>query len=160
MPVTIIYYFSHMFAKLLAFILLLVVSYTLSIFAIPEIVDQYGNKDFNTKVRDIKEKSLHFASGSDSASSIADKILDVSKWIATEAQGKIASGAEITNTVIDTSKVLIDEGKQTLENTEQILTEKTEQAKKAAESAQKAYEAVDQAKQDFKNLTNFSGSVQ
>ncbi|MFZ2256442.1 MAG: hypothetical protein WAW59_06805 [Patescibacteria group bacterium] len=73
---------------------------------------------------------------------------------------KLASGAEITNSVIDTGRVFIDETKQTLENTEQVLTEKTEQAKKAAESAQKAYEATQQAKIDFQNLTNFSGSAQ
>lgn len=149
-----------MFIKFIAFISLLGGSYLLSVFVLPEVADQYGNKELNAKIRDIKEKSLHFASGSDSAWSIADKIFDVSKWIAIEAQVKLASGAEITNSVIDTGRVFIDETKQTLENTEQVLTEKTEQAKKAAESAQKAYEATQQAKIDFQNLTNFSGSAQ
>lgn len=148
-----------MFAKLSAFVLLIFIIYTLSIFLIPDIADQYGNKDFNTKIRDIKDKSLQFASGSDSASSIADKVFGVSKWIVEGAKEKLASGAEITNTVMDTSKVFIDETRQTLENTEKVITEKTEQAKKAAESAQKAYDAVEQAKQDFQNLTNFSGST-
>lgn len=149
-----------MLNKLIAFILLLGWVYVLSVFAIPEIADKYGNSSFNAKIRDIKDKSLHFASGSDSASSIADKILDVSKWIADEAQKKIASGSELSDTLIDTSRSLIDESKQTIENTQKVVTEKTEQAKKAAESAQKAYDAVDQAKQDIKNLTNFSGSTQ
>jgi uncharacterized phage infection (PIP) family protein YhgE len=59
-----------------------------------------------------------------------------------------------------TGKDLVDETKQTTDHIQSTLTEKTEQAKRAAESAQKAYDAVEQAKRDFQNLTNFSGSTQ
>ncbi len=134
--------------------------YVLSIFFFPDIADQYWNKDINTKVRNIKDMSLQFASGSDSATSIADKIRDTSRWIAETTKEKFASGSDITNTLMDTGKVFIDETKQTLEHSEQVITEKTEQAKKAAESVQKAYEATQQAKKDLNNLTNFSESIQ
>lgn len=149
-----------MFSKFIAFIFLLAGIYLLSIFVMPELSDQYGSKDINTRIRDIKDKSLNFASGSDSAKSIAEKILDASKGATTELKSIIASGSEVKDSILDTSKQFIEEGKQTIETTEQIITEKTEQAKKAAESAQSAYDAVEKAKKDFENLTNFSGSTQ
>lgn len=148
-----------MFSKFIAFIFLVIWVYIISIFFAPEFADQYWNQSLNTAIRSLKDQSLQFATGSESPSSIADKIINVTQWIATDAKQKIASGSELTNTVIDSGKILIDEGKQTLEHSEKVLTEKAEQARKAAESAQKAYEATQQAKQDFQNLTNFSWSI-
>jgi ElaB/YqjD/DUF883 family membrane-anchored ribosome-binding protein len=124
-----------MFSKLIAFVLLLVGIYILAVFAIPKEADQYGNPDLNAKIRTIKDMSLNYASGTESPASLADKLMT-------------------------TGKDLVDESRETIEHTEKVLTEKTEQAKRAAESAQKAYDAVEQAKKDFQNLTNFSGSTQ
>jgi ElaB/YqjD/DUF883 family membrane-anchored ribosome-binding protein len=124
-----------MFSKLIAFVLLLAGIYILAVFAIPKEADQYGNPDLNAKIRTIKDMSLNYASGTESPASLADKLMT-------------------------TGKDLVDESRETIEHTEQVLTEKTEQAKRAAESAQKAYDAVEQAKKDFQNLTNFSGSTQ
>jgi methyl-accepting chemotaxis protein len=124
-----------MFSKLIAFVLLLAGIYILAVFAIPKEADQYGNPDLNAKIRTIKDMILNYASGTESPASLADKLMT-------------------------TGKDLVDESRETIEHTEQVLTEKTEQAKRAAESAQKAYDAVEQAKKDFQNLTNFSGSTQ
>ena len=148
-----------MFWKLIAFVFLVIWVYTISVFLAPEFADQYWNQSLNNTLRGLKDQSLQFATGSESPSSIADRIIDVTQWIASDAKQKIASGSELTNTVIDSGKMIIDEGKQTLEHSEKLLNEKTEQAKKAAESAQRAYEATQQAKKDFQNLTDFSGSL-
>lgn len=145
-----------MFTKLFAFIIILVLVYILSIFIIPELADQYGNKNLNVNIRNIKDKSLNFASGSDSVSSIADKLLNVSHWIVESTKEKLASGSEIKNVVIDSGKIFIQEWKQTLENTEKIISEKTEQAKQTVDSITNAYEAIDQAKKNIQNFTNFS----
>lgn len=148
-----------MFSKIFAIIILIVIVYWVSIFVFPELSDTYWHKNLNTKIRDIKNKSLQFASGSDSAWSLMDKVIDLSLWATSDLGGIIASWSQMKDTLIDTSKQFVEEWKQTIENTEQVITEKTEQAKKAAESAKKAYEAVDQAKKDFQNFTNFSGAA-
>ncbi len=122
-----------MLAKLIAFFLLIGWSYVLSVFVVPDMADQYGNTELNAKIRIIKDQSLNYASGSESPTSLAEKVLN-------------------------TSKNLVDETKQTVENTQKVVTEKTEQAKKAAESVEKAYNALEEAKTDIKNLTNFSGA--
>jgi methyl-accepting chemotaxis protein len=124
-----------MFSKLIAFILLLAGLYIVAVFAIPREADQYGNPDLNAKIRNIKDMSLNYASGSDSPASLADKLMM-------------------------TSKDLVDETNKTAEHIQSTLSEKAEQAKRAADSAQKAYDAVEQAKKDIQNLTNFSGGTQ
>jgi methyl-accepting chemotaxis protein len=124
-----------MFSKLIAFILLLAGVYIIAVFAIPVTADQYGNPEFNAKIRNIKDMSLNYASGSESPTSLMNKIITTWNGIA-------------------------DETRQTADQIQSTLTEKTEQAKRAAESAQKAYDAVEQAKKDFQNLTNFSGATQ
>lgn len=124
-----------MFSKLIAFVLLLAGLYIVAVFVIPATADQYGNTVFNAKIRTIKDMSLIYTSGSESPASLADKLMTTGKWIA-------------------------DETRQTADQIQSTLTEKTEQAKAAAASAQKAYDAVEQAKKDFQNLTNFSGSTQ
>lgn len=122
-----------MLAKLLSLILIPIVSYVLAVFVVPETADKYGNIELNTKIRTIKHKSLQYASGSESPSSLADK-------------------------VIGTGKSILDEAKQTVNQTQEVITEKTEQTKRAAESAQKAYDALEQAKTDFQTLTTMSGA--
>lgn len=122
-----------MITKLLALILLPVVSYILAIFVIPETADKYGDAEINAKIRNIKDQSLQYASGSESPASLADKVLT-------------------------TGKDIIEETKQTVNQTQDVIADKTEQAKKAAESAQKAYDALEQAKSDFQKLTTMSGS--
>ena len=124
-----------MFAKLISFFILIAVSYTVVVFVAPGFADSYGSVELNTKIRTIKDLSLNYASGSESPSSLADKVLG-------------------------TGKSLIDETKQTAEQIQLTLDEKKEQVQKAAESAQKAYDATLKAKEDFQNLTNFSGSSQ
>lgn len=108
--------------------------YVLSIFIVPDMADQYGNTYLNTRIRTIKETSLHFASWGESATSIADK-------------------------VIDTGKDLIDETKKTTENIQSTVTQKSEQAKEAMDSVERLYDATKEAKKDIQNLTNFSGSI-
>ncbi len=73
-----------MFSKLIAFILLLVGLYIVAVFAIPAAADQYGNPLFNAKIRTIKDMSLSYASGSESPTSLADKILNTGKNIVDE----------------------------------------------------------------------------
>lgn len=124
-----------MFSKLIAFILLIAWVYIVAVFVVPREADQYGNPELNTKIRTIKDMSLNYASGTESPASLADKLMT-------------------------TGKDLVDESKQTADHIQSTLNEKTEQAKAAAASAQKAYDAVEQAKKDFQNLTNFSGSTQ
>ncbi len=124
-----------MFSKLIAFILLLAGLYIVAVFALPREADQYGNPELNAKIRNIKDMSLNYASGSDSPASLADKLMT-------------------------TGKGIMDETRDTANQIQSTVTEKTEQAKKAAESAQKAYDAVEQAKKDLQNLTNFSGGTQ
>lgn len=51
-----------MFSRLLAFIILIVSGYILLVFLLPEIADQYGNKELNVKIRNIKEQSLMIGS--------------------------------------------------------------------------------------------------
>ncbi len=124
-----------MFSKLIAFILLLAGLYIVAVFALPREADQYGNPELNAKIRNIKDMSLNYASGSDSPASLADKLMT-------------------------TGKGIMDETRDTANQIQSTVTEKTEQAKAAAASAQKAYDAVEQAKKDFQNLTNFSGGTQ
>lgn len=124
-----------MFSKLIAFILLLAGLYIVAVFALPREADQYGNPELNAKIRNIKDMSLNYASGSDSPASLADKLMT-------------------------TGKEIMDETRDTANQIQSTVTEKTEQAKAAAASAQKAYDAVEQAKKDLQNLTNFSGGTQ
>ncbi len=124
-----------MFSKFIAFILLFAGLYIVAVFVLPVQADQYGDTELNAKIRNIKDMSLSYASGSESPASLADKLMI-------------------------TGKSVIDETTKTADHIQSTLTEKTEQAKRAAESAQKAYDAVEQAKRDFQNLTNFSGSTQ
>jgi hypothetical protein len=64
-----------MFSKLIAFILLLAGVYIIAVFAIPVTADQYGNPEFNAKIRNIKDMSLNYASGSESPTSLMNKII-------------------------------------------------------------------------------------
>ena len=124
-----------MIVKFISFFILIAASYTVVVFVTPEFADTYGSVELNTKIRTLKDMSLNYASGSETPSSLADRVLD-------------------------TGKSLIDETRETADQIQLTIDTKTEQAKKATESAQKAYDATLKAREDFRNLTNFSGSVQ
>lgn len=47
--------------KIFAIIFLLFVCYILLIFVMPEFADNFGDKNFNIKIREAKEKSLQFS---------------------------------------------------------------------------------------------------
>lgn len=68
-----------MFARLIAFLILISVSYTLTVFFAPTFADKYGNKDLNARIRSIKEGSLGLGSGGLSPSSLFDQVTNSTK---------------------------------------------------------------------------------
>lgn len=52
-----------MIAKFFALLLLAVTLYGIGIFATPELADTYGNKEWNTKIREYKKSFENFSSG-------------------------------------------------------------------------------------------------
>lgn len=117
-----------MFSRLFGFVIIVVVLYLMLIFVAPGVADQYWDKELNAKIREYKDKSLQFASGSDSPSSLFEKIKGT------------------TNTYIDTTKTEINK----LENT---LNTKVNQAKEAGNAIENAYSGVMDAKNKIQNLT-------
>jgi hypothetical protein len=123
-----------MFARLIAFLLLCSVGYTVFVFVAPEKADTIGNKTLNTKIRTLKNVLLTQDPSLQNPKSIVEMFV---------------SGAQ--NTIKETT--------DTYTHIETTVKEKAEQAQKTADSVQKAYDAVEQAKKDIQNLTNLSGAL-
>lgn len=120
-----------MFARLFAFIILIVTLYFVGVFLFPSLADQYGNPAWNTKIRQMK-------SGLESYTGSSTSLFENAR---------------------NTAQGYIDESKQTVNQIQTTVTEKTEQVKKATDSVQNAYTAVEKAKTDIQKLGNFSGSI-
>jgi hypothetical protein len=117
-----------MLVKLLAFLLLIGVTYIGIVFIAPTLADRYGNAPLNKKFRSLK-----------SASEI----------------DTVNSGASLYDRASNIAKPYIDESRATATQIQTTIDTKTEQAKEAAETARKAYEAAQEAKKSFDTLTNF-----
>jgi Tfp pilus assembly protein FimT len=116
-----------MFSRIFGFIMLLAMLYILAIFALPEFADTYGDRDINTKIRNLKNQSLEFASGSNTPESLWKKIHTT---ISPQIQELQSTVQEVTTTV-DT---------------------KIQQAQEASQAVQSAYSGVLDAKQKIQNL--------
>lgn len=130
-----------MFSRLLAFIVLVISGYVLLVFFLPEIADRYGNKEFNSKIRTIKEQSLTIWSWNETPDSL---------W------KDFSSKAE---EIRDSGQQFIDDSRKTATQIQSTIEEKSTQAQQAAESVEKAYDAVNTAKTDIERLTTFSWTV-
>ena len=117
-----------MFSRLFWFTIIVVVLYIMLVFVAPAVADQYWDKTFNAKIREYKNKSLQFASGSDSPASLFEKIKGT------------------TNTYIDITKSEVNK-------LEQTLTTKVNQAKEAGVAIENAYSGVIDAKNKIQTLT-------
>ena len=117
-----------MFSRLIGFIVVLTFSYLLIVFALPTVADQYWDPVLNAKIRNIKNKSLQFASGSDSASSLVDKIKN-------------------------TATPYIDDTKKAVEEINSSVTNKVNQVQEASNAVQSAYSGVLDATHKIQNLT-------
>ncbi len=117
-----------MFSRLIWFIVLTAFSYILCVFAIPSIADQYGDPIINAKIRNIKNLSLQFASGWDSAGSLIDKIKN-------------------------TATPYIDDTKKAVEDINSTVNNKVNQVGEAANAVQSAYSGVIDAKNKIEKLT-------
>jgi methyl-accepting chemotaxis protein len=117
-----------MFSRLFWLIAVLAFSYLLIVFALPTIADQYWDPILNAKIRNIKDASLQFASGSDSASSLVDKIKN-------------------------TATPYIDDTKKAVEDINTTVTNKVNQVQEASIAVQSAYSGVIDAKNKIGNLT-------
>lgn len=130
-----------MFSRLLAFIILVISGYVLLVFFLPEIADHYGNKEFNSKIRTIKEQSLTIWSWNETPDSLW-------KDFSSKAEG-----------IRDSGQQFIDDSRKTATQIQSTIEEKNTQAQQAAESVEKAYDAVNTAKTDIERLTTFSWTV-
>jgi methyl-accepting chemotaxis protein len=117
-----------MFSRLIGLIAVISVSYILAVFALPSIADQYWDAYINAKIRNIKDASLKFASGSDSVQSLAD-------------------------TIKNTTAPYINETKKAVEDINATVTNKVNQVQDAAAAVQSAYSGVIDAKNKIQNLT-------
>ncbi|MBC7498734.1 hypothetical protein H7170_03770 [Candidatus Gracilibacteria bacterium] len=117
-----------MFSRLIGFIAVVAFSYLLGVFALPSISDQYGDPILNAKIRNIKNVSLQFASGGDSAGSIVDKIKN-------------------------TATPYIDDTKKAVEDINSTINNKVNQVQEAANAVQNAYSGVIDAKNKIENFT-------
>lgn len=117
-----------MLIRLVSFIIILVTLYLMLVFVAPNIADQYGNKDFNTKIRNIKNESLEFASGSDSPVSLFEKMKN-----------------SVTPVIEDT--------KNTVKDIETTVNTKVIQAQEAKVAVENAYSGFVDATQKIKALT-------
>ncbi len=117
-----------MFSRLVGLIAVIGFSYLLLVFALPSVADQYWDKSINTRIRNIKDASLQFASGSDSAESLL---------------GKIQNSA--TPYIEDTQKTVRDINVR--------ITDKINQVQDVANSVETAYSGVIYATQKIQNLT-------
>ncbi|MBC7504015.1 hypothetical protein H7169_03510 [Candidatus Gracilibacteria bacterium] len=117
-----------MFSQLIGLIAVIILSYVFMIFVAPNIADQYGNGELNAKIRNIKDESLNFASGSDSLESLFEKIKNT------------------TTPYIENTKTSYD----TLNST---VDTKVEQVKDTAKAVENAYTGIIDATQKIQNLT-------
>lgn len=117
-----------MFTRLLGFIIILVTLYLMLVFVAPNLADQYGDKSLNIEIRNIKNHSLEFASGSDSPVSLFEKM---------------------KNTAIP----VIEDTKNTVKWFETTVNTKVIQAQEAKVAVENAYSGVVDATQKIKALT-------
>lgn len=117
-----------MFAKIIAFLILIAVVYVGSIFIIPDLADTYGNPSLNAQIRTLKGKLNTFAEKDASTKSL----IDSAKGIASP---------------------YIQETRDTAANIQKTIEQKTEQVKETKASIDNAYQAVDTAKTNIQNLT-------
>ena len=117
-----------MFSRLIGLIAVIGFSYLLLVFALPSIADQYWDKDINAKIRNIKDASLQFASGSDSAESLLGKIKN-------------------------TATPYIEDTQKTVQDLNSTITSKVNQVQEAATAVQSAYSGVIDAKNKIQGLT-------
>jgi hypothetical protein len=117
-----------MIAKLFAFLLLIAVIYVWLIFLAPELADQYGNPEWNSRIRLIK--NISEIDSSSGATSLYEKATDI-------------------------AKPYIDETRATATQIKTTVDVKTEQAKQVIEAAEKVYDATQEAKSKINTLTNF-----
>ena len=117
-----------MVSRLFGSILFLVVLYVMAVFVLPDIADTYWDKGLNAKIREYKDRSLQFASGSDSATSLFGKI------------------TESTSTYIESTKKSV----QTLEAT---VNTKVNQVQEASSALENAYSGIMDATHKIQNLT-------
>lgn len=130
-----------MFWKIFALLLLSLVGYIGGVFFFPEIVNQYGNKELNLHILEMKWKLDNFASTGSSTQSLID------------------SAGWVLSPYLDSAKGVIKQWQDVANQVQHTIEEKAVQAEKAKNSLENAYKAVDTVKQDFKNLSNFnSGS--
>ena len=117
-----------MFSRLFGSLIIAWVLYIMLVFVAPNITDQYWNKDINTKIREYKDKSLQFASGSDSPESLFDKIKE-------------------------TTTSYIEETKKNIQNLETSVDAKVIQVHEASIAVENAYTGVIDATHKIQNLT-------
>lgn len=117
-----------MFSQLIWLIAVITFSYLLTVFTLPSIADQYWDPVINAKIRNIKDASLQFASGSDSAESLIGKIKN-------------------------TATPYIDDTKKAVEDINTTVTKKVNQVQDASNAVQSAYSGVIDAKNKIQNLT-------
>lgn len=117
-----------MFSQLLGFVFLFGFSYLLIVFVAPSIADEYWDPILNAKIRNIKDQSLQFASGSDSASSLVDKIKS-------------------------TTTPYIEDTRQAVQDINVTITNKVNQVQDVANAVQSAYSGVIDATQKIQNIT-------
>ncbi len=116
-----------MFSRLIGLILFLIFSYILLVFVLPDIADQYWDKDINTKIRNIKNTSLQFASGSHSTGSLF-------------------------TTIHSTVMPLVDETQKTVQQINTTITTKVQQVQETSNAIQSAYSGVIDAKNKIESL--------
>jgi hypothetical protein len=117
-----------MFSRLFGFLIIIGLSYLMLIFIIPTTADQYWNKELNTKIREYKNISLQFASGSDTPISLFDKL----------------KGG---------TQVFIQDTKNNIQGLETSVDSKVKQVHEASIAVENAYSGVIDATQKIQNLT-------
>lgn len=129
-----------MITKIFAFFLLSTTLYGVSVFVTPDFADTYGNKEWNTKIREYKKTLENFSSGGLSGKSLIESAQDIAK------------------PYIDESQKTIEEAQNTVKGIKTTIDTKTEQVSKAIDSTQKALDGVNKAKEDIQNTLRFSGA--
>ncbi len=117
-----------MFSRLFGSILIAGILYGMLVFVAPDLADQYGNRDINAKIREYKDKSLHFASGSSASGTLFDNI----KWTATS---------------------YLDETKKNIEWFQITVNTKVSQVQEVWLAIESAYSGVMDAKRKIQNLS-------
>ncbi len=101
-----------MLSRIFWFAIIICVLYMMAVFVIPEFTDKYGDKDFNTKIRNYKDASLKFASGWESPVSLFEKLKTTTTEYTDATKTQIKSAETIINTKINQTK----EATQAIEN--------------------------------------------